>query len=212
VFDAAVAGNLQIASARVPVAYRRVKKVREVSQLGNREPTGKERNDHHGGVNQAASGRAVPRKQLGCRFGRRRFTPIGYRARLTGRASSLHVRQLRAKQLRHFLRRLKAVLGLLGVQLGNDVAKPIGNLAVDLADRPWRRAATSEERGARSGWFFRGNGFWLLAKLVRSFQILQSCLEERDECRLNFDAMLLFQVCGQLRSRYIADFRNGTPE
>jgi hypothetical protein len=56
---------------------------------------------------------------------------------------------------------------------------------------------------------FRGDGFYVLARFDGSLPILQGCFEERDECWLDFDAVLLFQMCRQLRSRNISDFPNG---
>src|ERR1051325_3479228 len=56
----------------------------------------------------------------------------------------------------------------------------------------------------------RTNGFGVLAKFIRSFQILQGCLEQWDERGLDFDAVLIFQVRRQLGCGNIADFREGT--
>jgi hypothetical protein len=62
------------------------------------------------------------------------------------------------------------------------------------------------------GRLFRWDELCVLAKPRRSFQILQRCLEEGDECWINLDAVLLFQMCRQLHSRNITDFRNSTSE
>jgi hypothetical protein len=65
---------------------------------------------------------------------------------------------------------------------------------------PMRECCWTDEPGCqlldscRSGGLFRGDGFCALVKFVRSFQISQSCLEERDEFRLDLDAVLLFQM------------------
>jgi hypothetical protein len=58
----------------------------------------------------------------------------------------------------------------------------------------------------------RLSGFCVLTKPGHSFQISQGCFVQRDEPWLDFEAMLLFQVRRQLRSRSITDFRNSTSE
>jgi hypothetical protein len=50
----------------------------------------------------------------------------------------LHPRQMVAQQFRDILRRLKAFLRILGVQLRDNCFEPIGNLRIDLAHRPRR--------------------------------------------------------------------------